>query len=165
MRQMIEFADFECPFCGSFHKTIKAVRERYPAQVAVTFIHFPLPMHRFALPAAGVAECAGAQGRFEAMHDRLFEAQDGFGLKPWSDYATEAGVPDGIVFGDCIKHTESLPRVTEGEALGKALDVQGTPTLVINGWKVGRPPSAEELDAMVKAILAGKSPVEGNQKS
>jgi NhaA family Na+:H+ antiporter len=157
--QMMEFADFECPFCGSMHKTIKAVRERYPTQVAVTFIHFPLPNHRFALPAARVAECAGAQGRFEAMHDHLFEEQDGFGLKPWSDYATEAQVPDSAVFDDCIKHTESLPRVAEGEALGKLLDVRGTPTLILNGWKLGRPPSEQELDAMVKAVLAGKSPV------
>jgi len=159
--QMMEFADFECPFCGSLHKTIKAVRERYPTQVAVTFIHFPLPNHRFALPAARVAECAGVQGRFEAMHDRLFEEQDGFGLKPWSDYATEARVPDGTAFDDCIKHAESPPRVAEGEALGKLLDVQGTPTVIIKGWRLGRPPSEPELDAMVKAVLAGNSPVTG----
>jgi protein-disulfide isomerase len=157
--QLIEFADFECPFCGSFHKTLKTIRGRYPGQVSLDFMHFPLPMHRFALPAARVAECAGQQGHFEAMHDQLFDGQDSFGLKPWSEYATAAGVPDLAAFDACVKATESIPRIEAGKDLGKRLDVQATPTLIVNGWKLGRPPSPEELDAMVKAILAGRSPV------
>jgi len=116
-------------------------------------------MHRFAEPSARVSECAGDQGRFEAMYDLLFEQQDKFGLKPWSEFATEAGVVDSAAFEACIKRTELIPRVTEGKALGNQLDVQGTPTVVINGWKLGRPPTLDELDHMVKAILAGKSPV------
>lgn len=157
--QLLEFADFECPFCASFHKDLKALVTRYPNKVALTFVHFPLPMHRFAEPAARVAECTGDQGRFEAMHDLLFEQQEKFGLKPWSEFATEAGVPDSAAFKGCIKRTEPVPRITEGKALGNQLDVQGTPTVVINGWKLGRPPTLDELDRMVKAILAGKSPV------
>ena len=116
-------------------------------------------MHRFAEPAARVSECAGDQGRFEAMYDLLFEQQYRFGLKPWSEFASEAGVADSAAFEACIKRTEPIPLVTEGKALGSQLDVHGTPTVVINGWKLGRPPTLEELDHMVKAILAGKSPV------
>jgi protein-disulfide isomerase len=157
--QVLEFADFECPFCASFHKDLKALRTRYPTQVALTYVHFPLPMHRFAERAARVAECASDQGRFEAMYDLLFEQQDSFGLKPWSEFATEAGVTDNAAFEACIKGTEPILRVTDGKALGKALDIQGTPTVVINGWELGRPPTLDELDRMVKAILAGKSPV------
>lgn len=157
--QVLEFADFECPFCGGFHETLKTLRERYPTQVSLTYMHFPLPGHRFALPAARAAECAGDQGRFEAMYDRLFDEQDSFGLKPWSEFATEAAVPDSAAFEACIKRTEPITRITEGRALGNQLDVQGTPTIIINGWKLGRPPTLEELDHMVKAILAGKSPV------
>jgi hypothetical protein len=71
--QLLEFADFECPFCATFHKDLKALRGRYPTQLALTFVHFPLPIHRFAEPAARVAECAGDQGRFEAIYDLLFE--------------------------------------------------------------------------------------------
>jgi protein-disulfide isomerase len=159
--QLIEFADFECPYCSSFHKTLKVVRERYPTQVALIYVHFPLPMHRFAVPAARVAECAGEQGRFEAMHDRLYEGQDSLGLKPWSDYATAAGVPDVAQFDACIRRSDPIPRVEEGKQLGTQIDVKGTPTLVINGWKLGHPPTEQELDAMVKAVLAGKSPVDG----
>lgn len=157
--QLLEFADFECPYCATFHKDMKALREHYPSQVAVTFVHFPLPMHRFAEPAARVAECARDQGSFEAMYDLLFEQQDQFGLKAWSEFATEAGVPDGVAFETCIKRTNPIPRVVEGEQLGKDIDVRGTPTVIVNGWKLGRPPSKQELDAMVRAILAGKSPV------
>ena len=159
--QLIEFADFECPFCGSFHKTLKAVEARYPNKIAVTYMHFPIAGHRFAIPAARVAECANDQGHFETMYDQLFEGQDKFGLKPWDDYAAEAGVPDIAAFDACIKKTDPIPRVKEGKALGNQLDVRGTPTIVINGWKLGRPPSAQELDAMVKAVLAGKQPVDG----
>jgi protein-disulfide isomerase len=158
--QLMEFADFECPFCGGFHKTLKTVEERYPNQIAVNFVHFPIQGHRFALPAARVAECAAAQGRFEAMYDQLFEGQESFGLKPWSEYATAAGVADLAAFETCIKKTDSLPRVAEGQALGKELDVQGTPTIIVNGWKLGNPPTEQELDRMVKAVLAGKSPLD-----
>ncbi len=159
--QLVEFADFECPFCGNFHQTLKMLRDRYPNQVALTYVHFPLPGHRFALPAARAAECAGEQGRFEAMYDRLFEQQESFGLRPWTEFAVEAGVPDSAAFDTrIIEHgANPTPRIAEGTLLGKELDVQGTPTLVINGWKLGRPPNLEELDGMVKAILGGKSPV------
>jgi protein-disulfide isomerase len=159
--QLIEFADFDCPFCGDFHKKLLALRRRYPTQVSLTYMHFPLPGHRFAIPAARVAECAGVQGRFEAVYDRLFDEQESFGLKPWNDYATEAGVPDLAAFDTCVKSTNAFPRIEGGKALGKELDVQGTPTLIVNGWKLGNTPSLEELDGMVKAILAGKSPVFG----
>ena len=158
---LIEFADFECPFCGDFYKRLRELRRRYPTQVALTFIHFPLPGHRFALPAARVAECAGDQGRFESMYDQLFEGQGFFGLKSWDEYAAGAGVPDLGTFDACIKKTDEMRRVEDGKALGTKLDVRGTPTLIVNGWKLPLPPTVEELDGMVKAVLAGKSPISG----
>jgi len=160
--QLVEFADFECPFCASFHTTLKTVREQYRAQVSVVYVHFPLPMHRFALPAARASECAADQDRFEAIYDQLFEGQNSFGLKSWSEYAKAAGVVDLSAFDDCVKKTGTIARVAEGVRVGKELDVQGTPTVIVNGWKLGHPPSVKELDGMIKAVLAGKSPVDGN---
>jgi protein-disulfide isomerase len=157
--QLIEFADFECPFCASLHKTLKAVRARYPMQVALIYVHFPIPGHRFAIPAARVAECAAEQGRFEAMHDQLFEAQESFGLKTWSEYASAAGVANLSEFDTCVNRTDPIQRVEDGKQFGKALNVQATPTLIVNGWKLGRPPTEDELDRMVKAVLAGKNPI------
>jgi len=159
--QLIEFADFECPFCGEFYKTLKGIEAKYPNQVGVTYMHFPIQGHRFAIPAARVAECAADQGRFEAMYDQLFEGHEQFGLKPWDDYATAAGVPDMAAFDACIKKTDPIAQVEKGKALGAKLDVQGTPTIIINGWKLGHPPTAEELDQMVQRVLTGKSPVDG----
>jgi protein-disulfide isomerase len=159
--QLLEFADFECPYCATFYKDLKALRVRYPTQVELTFVHFPIRGHRFAIPAARAAECAADQGRFEAMYDQLFEGQDQFGLKPWGEFAAAAGVPDLVGFDACIKMTDPIARVEEGKALGAKLDAKGTPTVIINGWMLGRPPTEDELDAMVKKILAGKSPVDG----
>jgi protein-disulfide isomerase len=157
--QLIEFADFECPFCAEFGKTLKLLREKYPTQIGLTYVHFPIFGHRFAIPAARAAECAGEQGRFEAMHDELFEQQDQFGLKPWTDMAKKAAVPDIPAFETCVEKTAPISRVEEGKALGAKLDVKGTPTIIINGWKLGHPPTEAELDQMVRRILAGKSPV------
>ena len=157
--RLIEFADFECPFCAKFHNTVKAVQERYPGKVAVSFVHFPLPGHRFAEPAARVAECAGEQGHFEAMHDRLFAQQNAFGMKPWNEFANEAGITNLRAFESCIAQDTPMPRVRKGQAAGEKLDVKGTPTVIINGWRLGQPPSEQELEVMVQAVLDGKRPV------
>jgi protein-disulfide isomerase len=133
--------------------------------VALVYVYCPLPLHRFALPAARVAECAGEQGRFEAMHDQLFEGQASFGIKPWSEYAIAAGVPDLEKFDACTRKSNPISRVEEGIQLGTQINLQGTPTLLINGWMLGHPPSEQELEAMVEAVLAGRDPVLGARKS
>jgi protein-disulfide isomerase len=156
--QLIEFADFECPFCSVFYQDLRSLQEKYPAQIALTYIHFPLLMHRFAEPAARAAECAGRQGRFEPMMDQLFRQQKAMGLKSWTEFASEAGVPQVAAFDVCMQSDEPEPRIVEGRTLGEKLMVRGTPTLIVNGWKLGRPPKLGELEQMVKAILAGKSP-------
>ena len=156
---LIEFADFECPFCARFHDTIKTVQQEYPGKIAVSFVHFPLPGHRFAQPAARVAECAGEQGRFEAMQDRLFAQQNEFGLKPWTEFAAEAGVADIQAFEACMEREGVVQRVRDGLRAGEELDVKATPTVIINGWKLAQPPSAQQLQQMIEAILDGESPV------
>lgn len=157
--QLIEFADFECPFCSNFHRELSVVRKRYPDQIALTYIHFPLPMHRFAVPAARAAECAYDQGRFERMQDLLFDQQNTFGLKTWSEFATDAGVPDLAAFEACTKNPRAVPRIEDGRALGSLLNIAGTPTLLINGWHLPKPPTTDELDRMIKRILSGQSPL------
>jgi protein-disulfide isomerase len=159
--QLIEFGDFECPFCASFHHTLKELRARYPMQTAVTYVHFPLPSHRFAMLAARVAECAGDQGKFEAIYDQLYDGQAEFGLKAWDDFATEAGVPDIVAFDKCVKNRDPIARIEQGMELGKKFDIRATPTVIVNGWKLGHPPTLDELNAMVQAVLAGKSPISG----
>jgi protein-disulfide isomerase len=157
--QIMEFGDFECPFCGTYHSTLKTIRERYPGKIAVTFVHFPIRGHRFALPAARVAECAGTQGRFEAMYDALYGDQESLGLKPWTEYASRSGIKDIPGFEKCNAENGPLDRVDRGKRLGTEWDVKGTPTVVVNGWMFSQAPTADELDSMVKNILAGNSPL------
>jgi protein-disulfide isomerase len=157
--QIIEFADFECPFCADFHKKLKSAEEKYAGKLAVTFVHFPLPGHRFAEPAARAAECAADQGRFAAMQDQLFANQNSFGLKPWADFAKSAAVPDLQAFNVCVKQEAPVQRVETGKKAGEQLDVRSTPNIIINGWKLPQPPSASQLQTMIEAVLDGKQPV------
>jgi protein-disulfide isomerase len=155
---VVEFIDFECPFCKRADSTLIAVRKAFSTEVAVVYIHFPLANHRFALPAARVAECAHLQGRFDAMRALLYAKQDSFGLKPWSAYAREAGVADLAEFNTCNAQTEELPRVKQGLKVGEDIGVRGTPTILLNGWRFPQPPTYRELEAPITNLLAGKSP-------
>jgi protein-disulfide isomerase len=150
--QIMEFADFECPFCAAMERHLLDLRHRMGPDLAVVFVQFPLSYHRFALPAARVAECANDQGRFEAMHDLLFLKQDSLGLKAWASFAEEAGVPDVSRFLSCASDTTTPPRVTAGMQLGARLGVRGTPTLIINGWQYwGLQPDSLEVEVRRRA--------------
>jgi protein-disulfide isomerase len=93
------------------------------------------------------------------MHDQLFENQDSFGLRPWSEYGRAALVADLLAFNLCVGRADTVRRIEEGKRLGTQLEIKATPTLIVNGWMLGRPPSVKELDALVQAILAGRSPM------
>jgi len=93
------------------------------------------------------------------MHASLFNHQNALGLKPWGELADEAGVPDLVLFESCIESAEPIRLLLEGKEFADQLGVRGTPTVIVNGWQLGQPPTAKELDRMVKLILAGKSPV------
>ncbi|HJQ12591.1 MAG TPA: thioredoxin domain-containing protein [Gemmatimonadaceae bacterium] len=155
--RILELSDFECPFCRRFDSTLKVTEIRFPHSVQVSFVHFPLPMHRFAVPAARAAECAANQGTFAAMHDVLFAQQDSLGLKSWNALADEAGVPDTVKFGLCLKQQTNFPPIDSGKAYGERIGVHGTPTVIINGWRLPAPPTPDELASIVQSIEAGKS--------
>lgn len=156
--QIIEFADFECPYCAHFESTIQAVRDKYPDQVAFTFAHFPLIQHSFAEKAARMAECAHAQGRFDEMRAILFDKSEDFGSIPWSDFAEQAAVSDLSQFNACTKQAETLARVQESKKLGERIGISGTPGIIVNGWKFPVPPSTEDFDQIVENVMTGRSP-------
>jgi protein-disulfide isomerase len=156
--QVIEFADFECPFCASFHESYAALVKKYPGDLALTFIHLPIPGHRFALPAARASECASEQDRFQAMHDQLLARQNEFGLTPWSEYAVRAGLSDRAAFESCMNRQGEMPRVEAGRVLARRMSINATPTIIFNGWQMA-PPGVEKLEEMVREVRAGKKPV------
>lgn len=157
--KMVEFFDFECPFCRVFDETMRKFQEKNPGKIARLLVHFPLTSHRFAIPAAKAAECAGEQGRFIEMHEGLLAKQDSFGLKTWTSYALEASIRDSTAFQDCIGRAKPFPRIETGKTLSKRRSIQATPTVIINGWRMGVPPTAEELPLIIENVQAGKPPV------
>jgi protein-disulfide isomerase len=154
--QLLEFMDFECPFCRHADSVIEVVSQRVGPSMTRIFLHYPLPNHRFAMPAARVAECALEQGRFAEARSLLFAKQDSFGLKSWMSFAIEAGVPDTLRFSRCAASSASIPRIAGGMEAGKIVGVRGTPTIVLNGWRFHIPPSVEELESAVRRVLDGK---------
>lgn len=155
---IVEFADFECPFCRRFHAAYSAVQQRFGEQVSLVFLHYPIQSHRFARPAARAAECAMDQGRFSQYADLLFQKQDSLGLKGWTSFADEAGVADTAAFSRCASETHEIERIENGLRLGEVVGVRGTPTVIVNGWMYPEPPSEERLQTIVNDLLAGGIP-------
>jgi protein-disulfide isomerase len=155
--EIVEFADFECPFCRRFSAAVSELERERPGEVAVVFIHYPIQKHRFARPAARAAECANAQGDFSAFQQLLFSKQDSFGLKPWTSFAREAGLSDTTRFRRCTEDTSVVPRVEDGLVLGRKLAVTGTPTVIINGWRFPAPPY-DSLPQIADRLVRGLDP-------
>jgi protein-disulfide isomerase len=162
--QIVEFMDLECPFCRVFHREISSLIEKHPNEVSVAFVHFPLPAHRFAMPAARAVECADARGRFAEVVSALFDKQDSIGLKPWGEFASEAGISDTAAFRSCALDATPIKRIEAGKAYGASIQVTGTPTVVINGWRYARSPAGEELEKIVDEIRKGRSPGDASDK-
>ncbi len=132
--RIVEFSDFQCPFCARAQPALDAVRRRHPDRVAVLYRHFPLDaIHPHARPAAVASECAAAQGRFEQLATLLFARQDSLGVTPWVRFAREAGVRDSAAFERCMADPRTMAAVDRDVRAARETDVQVTPTLIING--------------------------------
>lgn len=128
---VVEFSDFQCPYCARFASdTLPELRRRYIDQgkVLFAFRHLPLAIHPMAVKAAEAAECAGKQGRFWAMHDRLFRAPI-----TSEDSLVEQSRAIGLnieVFRQCLTG-ETAGRVMADAAFAKSIQVTGTPTFFL----------------------------------
>jgi protein-disulfide isomerase len=131
--QLVEYGDYECPYCGAAYPNVKAVQAEMGDQLAFVYRHFPLVnVHPHAEPAAESAEAAGAQGRFWPMHDLLFQNQRALDVEHLLQYAKAAGV-DVARFAREVADRVHLPKVREDFETGVASGVQGTPTFFVNG--------------------------------
>lgn len=132
--KLIEFTDYECPFCARYQAVLTDVQRDYGESVELIYVHAPLAQHRFAVPAARVVECAHAQGKFNEMQGALYARQDSFGLRPWARYAEEVGIADIALFTECAEDSVRVERIHAGTLAAERFRVPGTPTLLINGW-------------------------------
>lgn len=156
---IVEFGDFECPVCGSYHRaTLRPYLESHPNDVRLVYRHWPLPYHRFAMPAARASECAARQGEFGAYHDELLAHQDSLGLRSFVDIARITGVLDTVRFKTCLAETGPLPTVERDVELANRLGGTGTPTILVNGYRWLGLPTTEQLDSIRRSAtrtLAG----------
>jgi protein-disulfide isomerase len=148
---LVEYGDYQCPFCGAAHSQVKAVQAAMGEDLAFVFRHFPLvQVHPFAEPAAEAAEAAGAQGRFWSMHEELFTHQRALQPEYLLLYARTIGL-DVDRFAAELASRVHAPRVIEHFQSGVASGVQGTPTFFING---GHYPGSYEAPALLSAVQA-----------
>lgn len=156
---MIEFSDFECPFCAAFYQnTLPQIEENYikTGKVKLIFRDFPLPFHANAQKAAEAAECAGEQGKFWEMHNRIFDNQSAMEIVDLKQNAKLLGL-DIATFNDCLDLGKYADEVRKDMNDGSVAGVTGTPTFFINGEKlVGAQPFSVFEEIIEKKLLENK---------
>lgn len=145
---IIEFSDFQCPFCGRVEPTIKEIRERYPDDVRIVYRHFPLSFHNRALAAAEAAACADKQGKFWEYHNLLFANNKALEDADLERYAEEIGL-ESDAFKACVSERETQQMVEVDINDGRTAGVSGTPAFFINGVMLG---GARPIEDFVKLI-------------
>ncbi|HUU35864.1 MAG TPA: thioredoxin domain-containing protein [Vicinamibacterales bacterium] len=139
---IVEFSEYQCPFCGRVTPTLKALEQKYAGKVRVVFKDFPLPNHLQAAKAAEAAHCAGDQGKYWELHDRLFANQQQLQIADLKKHAAAIGL-DQAKFDQCLDAGTHAADVQADVDLGAEMGVQSTPTLYINGRIVtGAQPAA-----------------------
>jgi protein-disulfide isomerase len=152
---LIEFADYQCPFCARFYReTLPQIEENYifTGKVKFFFRNFPLERsHPHAFKAAVAANCAGEQGKFWAMHQRLFTHQDELSPKDLLQHAKALSL-DSAKFARCLDSEESAAKVRNELAEGQKAGVKVTPTFLL-----GRTEPNSPKVAIQKTIVGAKS--------
>jgi protein-disulfide isomerase len=130
---LVEYGDYECPYCGMAHPIVKRAQRALGTQLRFVFRHFPLAeIHPHARLAAQAAEAAGAQGKFWEMHDMLFEHQDALEVEDIVGYAESLGL-DLARFSRDLEDGTFAKRVRDDFRSGVKSGVNGTPTFFMNG--------------------------------
>jgi protein-disulfide isomerase len=150
---IIEFSDFQCPFCQRVMPTLKQLRDKYGDRVRVVWKDFPLTsIHPQAFKAAEAGNCAREQGKFWEYHDRLFSNQQALQPEFLKKYAADAGL-DAAKFNACLDTAKYSDRVQEQMGIGTGLGVQSTPSLFVNGRLVAGAQPLEVFESIIDEEL------------
>ena len=148
---VVEFSDFECPFCQQAFPVVKQLLQDYGDQILYVYKDFPLTdVHPRALPAALAAQCANEQGQFWLMHDKIFENQENITDADLKRYAVQIGL-NSLQFGNCFAAAKYLGEVQQDFNQGLKLGVKSTPTFFINGIGI---PGAVPLATLEQIVVA-----------
>jgi len=152
---VVEFADFECPYCQVIHPDLTKLRTEIGDKVAFAFKDLPLPSHSFAEKAAEAAHCAGAQGKYWEYHDSLFEKKQ-YEVPKLKETARELQL-NGDAFDKCLDSGAQAAFVRASVNEAQALTIPGTPAFFVNGRYVNGPASYEVLRTAIQEELAKTS--------
>jgi protein-disulfide isomerase len=146
---IVEFSDFQCPFCGRLEPVLVRVLAKYPTEVRLVYRNYPLPeLHPQAEKAAEASLCARDQGKFWEMHDQMFADQQSLGVDDLKDKARRLGLDAGK-FAQCLDSGQMRSAVEVDVKDGDALGIQGTPASFIDGRFVSGAAEESELAAII----------------
>ena len=152
---IVEFSDFQCPFCSRAEATVKEVMKVYDGKVRLVYRDYPLPFHPQAEKAAEAAHCAGDQGKYWEMHEKLFANQQALEAPALKGYAKDLGL-DQAKFDKCLDAGEKTGLVETNRKAGEKVGVTGTPAFFINGYMLSGAQPFEEFKAIIDGELASK---------
>jgi protein-disulfide isomerase len=152
---IIEFSDFQCPYCAQAKTLVDQVLKAYPQNVNFVYKNFPLPMHPNADPAARAALAAGKQGKFWEMHDALFSHSGDLSSQTIHDLAEKLHL-DRAKFDADMTSPAVKEQVDVDIRQGKVAGVRGTPSFFING-RMAQTRSLEGFKVMIEEELKNKS--------
>ena len=153
---IVEFSDFQCPFCGREYPVIEKIMKEYDGKVRLVFRHFPLDFHPFAEKAAEAGACAADQAKFWELHNKMFENQQKLAVDDLKSYAKSIGVTDTAKFDKCLDSGEKKDSVQADMKAGSEAGVSGTPAFFINGIFVNGAQPYEQIKQTVDRELKKK---------
>ncbi len=152
---IIEFSDFQCPYCKVASETVKQVLAAYPDKIKFVFKNLPLAQHQNAKDAAISAECAGDQGKFWEMHDLLFANQEKLDKDSIGKYANQLKL-NKADFNNCLSAAKASAKVEADSASAAEFGVSGTPAFFINGQLMFTEPTIDNFKAAIDNLLKTK---------
>lgn len=150
--QLVEFSDFQCPYCADAAVQLSQIKAVYGDKIHFVYRDFPISGHAFALKAAEASECAQDQGKFWEMHDAMFANQGQLDVDGLKRIASDIGL-DAQVFATCLDSGQYASEVRDDFQAGRAFGVEGTPTLFINGSPYRSLITFEGVSAVIDQIL------------
>jgi protein-disulfide isomerase len=153
---IVEFSDFQCPFCGKAKPVLDEVEKRHPNDVRIVYRHLPLDMHARAKPSAEAAACAEEGNKFWEYHDKLFANQQALGDQELRKYAAQVGL-DAKTFDECVSTRRQRAKVEADAQEAKRLGITGTPAFVVNGIMMSGLKTADDFDEVIRDELSASS--------
>ncbi|MBI4433694.1 DsbA family protein [Candidatus Uhrbacteria bacterium] len=151
---IVEWSDYQCPFCSRFHPTMRQAMSEYGDKVRWVYRHFPLEsIHPNARPAAEAAECAAEQGKFWEFSDQLFEKQESLGSTLYTQLAKDLKLNEKQ-FASCVSSRKYQQKVANDEQSGLAIGVRGTPASYVNGIEVPGAVPYAQLKSLIDQALS-----------